>query len=152
MRLTRSISRPSEGSATALPHRALPRLTRPITLQWLLLSSYVGLVAPALAFLVIWAGFNLERAAMDRRIEVDVRTALLRVDAARARLEAGTAAAAQARESQRIVRERYDAGLATMTDVLRALDAAASADLRASTAELDVVLESVMRDRAAGDL
>ena len=93
-----------------------------------------------------------ERAAMDRRIEVDVRTALLRVDAARARLEAGTAAAAQARESQRIVRERYDAGLATMTDVLRALDAAASADLRASTAELDVVLESVMRDRAAGDL
>ena len=93
-----------------------------------------------------------ERAAVDRRIEVEVRTALLRVDAARARLATGVAAAAQARESHRIVRERYEAGLATMTDVLRGLEALAAADLRASTAELDVVLESVMRDRAAGDL
>ena len=61
-----------------MPHPALPRLTRPITLQWLLLSSYLGLVAPALAFLVIWAGFNLERTAMDRDAhDLDARAASL---------------------------------------------------------------------------
>jgi outer membrane protein TolC len=97
------------------------------------------------------------RAAADRdqvvrRIEVDVRGAIARVNAARARDTAGRAALAQARESQRIVRDRYDAGLATVTDVLRAAEAVLDADARATAAEMDVILETIALDRAAGRL
>lgn len=93
-----------------------------------------------------------EREGLDRRIEVEVRTAMARLEAARARQTTGRAALAQARESQRIFRDRYDSGLATITDVLRASQATFDAESRASAAELDVILESVALDRAAGRL
>ena len=93
-----------------------------------------------------------EREQVVRRIEVDVRSAIARVTAARARETAGRAALAQARESQRIVRDRYDAGLATVTDVLRAAEAVLDADARATAAEMDVILDSVALDRAVGRL
>ena len=47
-----------------------------------------------------------ERERVERRIEVDVRGALAQLAAARAREEAGRAALTQARESQRIIRDR----------------------------------------------
>ncbi len=93
-----------------------------------------------------------EREAVVRRIEVDVRTALARLDAARAQGAAGRAALAQSRESQRIVRERYESGLATITDVLRAAEAALDAESRATTADMDIVLQTVVLDRALGRL
>ncbi|MGE0444826.1 MAG: TolC family protein [Vicinamibacterales bacterium] len=93
-----------------------------------------------------------EREAVERRIDLEVRTALARLDAARARGAAGEAALAQARESQRIVRDRYDTGLASITDVLRAAEAALDAEARAVAAAMDVILERVMLDRAAGRL
>jgi outer membrane protein TolC len=93
-----------------------------------------------------------EREQVVRRIEVDVRGAIARVNAARARDTAGRAALTQARESQRIVRDRYDAGLATVTDVLRAAEAVLDADARATAAEMDVILETIALDRAAGRL
>ena len=96
------------------------------------------------------AGAERERIA--RRIEVDVRAAVARVTAARARDVAGCAALAQARESQRIIRDRYEAGLATVTDVLRAAEAVFDAESRATTAELNVTLETVALDRATGRL
>ena len=58
----------------------------------------------------------------------------------------------QARESQRIVRERYDAGLASATDLLRAGEAVFDAEARATAADMDVILETVALDRAAGRL
>jgi outer membrane protein TolC len=87
-----------------------------------------------------------------RRIEVDVRAALAQLAAARAREEAGRAALAQARESQRIIRDRYESGLATVTDVLRAAEATLDAESRATAAEMDVVLQTVGLDRALGRL
>lgn len=93
-----------------------------------------------------------ERERVARRIEVDVRGALAQLAAARAREEAGRAALSQARESQRIIRDRYEGGLATVTDVLRAARATLDAESRATAAEMDVVLRTVALDRALGRL
>jgi outer membrane protein TolC len=87
-----------------------------------------------------------------RRIEVDVRAALAQLAAARAREETGRAALTQARESQRIVRDRYENGLATVTEVLRAAQATLDAESRATAAEMDVILHTVALDRALGRL
>jgi outer membrane protein TolC len=93
-----------------------------------------------------------ERERVERSIEVDVRAAVARLTAARARDEAGRAAVAQAQESQRIIRDRYESGLATVTDVLRAAEAALDAESRATAAEMDVILQTVALDRALGRL
>jgi outer membrane protein TolC len=93
-----------------------------------------------------------ERERLQRRIEVEVREALAHLTAARAREDAGRAALAQARESQRIIRDRYESGLATITDVLRAAEAALDAESRATTAEMDAILQAVALDRAMGRL
>jgi outer membrane protein TolC len=93
-----------------------------------------------------------EREQIERRIEVEIRAAVARVTAARARETAGRAALTQARESQRIIRDRYDVGLATVTDVLRAAEAVLGAEARATAAETDVILETVSLNRAVGRL
>ena len=93
-----------------------------------------------------------DREQVERRIEVEIRAGVARVNTARARETAGRAALAQARESQRIIRDRYDAGLATVTDVLRAAEAVFEADARATAAEMDVILETVVLNRAGGRL
>lgn len=93
-----------------------------------------------------------EETRVRRRIELEVRAALAHLEAAAARDEAGRAALAQATESRRIVRERYDGGLATMTDVLRAADAVLDAESRATAARMDAVLRAVALDRAVGRL
>jgi outer membrane protein TolC len=93
-----------------------------------------------------------EREQVERRIEVDVREALTLLAAARAREDAGRAALTQARESQRIIRDRYEGGLATVTDVLRAAEATLDAESRATRAEMDVILQTVVLDRALGRL
>jgi outer membrane protein TolC len=93
-----------------------------------------------------------EREGVERRIEAGVRGALALLAAARAREEAGRAALAQARDSQRIVRDRYESGLATVTDVLRAAEATLDAESRATTAEMDVILQEVALDHAIGRL
>lgn len=95
---------------------------------------------------------SAERDGAARRIEVAIRSALAQLSAARAREEAGRAALAQARESQRIIRDRYEAGLATVTDVLRAAEATLNAESRATAAEMDVILQGVALDRALGRL
>jgi outer membrane protein TolC len=93
-----------------------------------------------------------ERERIERRIEVDVRSVLAQLTASRAREDAGRAALTQARESQRIIRDRYESGLATVTDVLRAAEATLDAESRATTAEMDVILQTVALDQALGRL
>jgi outer membrane protein TolC len=93
-----------------------------------------------------------ERERVAQRIEVDVRAALAQLAAARGREEAGRAALSQARESQRIIRDRYESGMATVTDVLRAAEATLEAESRATFAEMDVILQTVALDRARGRL
>ena len=93
-----------------------------------------------------------EHERVTRRIEVEVRTALAQLNAARARQDAGRIALAQARESQRIIRDRYETGLASVTDVLRAAEAALAADSQATAAAMDVIVRRVALDRALGRL
>jgi outer membrane protein TolC len=95
---------------------------------------------------------DAERDRVAQAIEVDVRAAAARLAAAQARELAGRAALAQARESQRIIRDRYETGVATITDVLRAAEAALDAESRATAAALDVILQRVALDRAVGRL
>jgi outer membrane protein TolC len=58
-----------------------------------------------------------------QRIRVEVSRAHIQLQTAQLSLETANAARTQSAESLRIVRNRYDAGLATMTDLLRAEDA-----------------------------
>jgi outer membrane protein TolC len=97
-------------------------------------------------------GAAAAREEIDRRIEVEVRQALAHLEAARAREAVGRASLARAQESQRIVRDRYESGLATMADVLRAAEAAIDAEARRIAAEMDVVLYTLALDRAVGRL
>jgi outer membrane protein TolC len=101
------------------------------------------------------AASAVARAAADRSlaesgIRLEVRSAWLRLEAARARVVVGTAAVAQARESQRILRDRYDAGLVGVSDVLRAAQALLDAELQQTSAQVDVVIEAAALDRAVG--
>jgi outer membrane protein len=91
-----------------------------------------------------------ERALAESGIRLDVRSAWLRLEAARSKMAVGTAAVAQARESQRILRDRYEAGLVGVGDVLRAAQAVLDAELQHTSAEVEVVVETAALDRAVG--
>jgi outer membrane protein len=91
-----------------------------------------------------------ERAAAESRVRVDVRIAAARVDEARAREIVSRSAEAQALERQRIVRDRFDAGLATASDVLQASSTVFEARLQHTTALVDVLVSHAMLDRARG--
>ena len=96
-----------------------------------------------------------ERARADRqRLEaaarVDVRSALARLDEARARVEVGRLAVAQAKESHRIIRDRFDAGLAPVNDLLRSSMAVLEADSHQTAAAIDVLISAALLERARG--
>ncbi|MGZ4822062.1 MAG: TolC family protein, partial [Terriglobales bacterium] len=60
-------------------------------------------------------------------IRLEVRKAYLDLDAARQQLQVAHAAVEQAQESLRIGQNRYEAGLSTITDLLRVQDASVRA-------------------------
>lgn len=83
-------------------------------------------------------------------VHVEVVTALRRLQAANARRAAGRAAVEQARESQRITRDRFEAGLASATDVLRASSAVVDAEAQRVSAAVDAAVADAMLRRAVG--
>jgi outer membrane protein TolC len=83
-------------------------------------------------------------------IHVEVVSALRRRQAAAARAMVGRAAVDQARESQRIIRDRFDAGLAGVNDVLRASQAVLDADAQRASALVDTITGEAMLRRALG--
>jgi outer membrane protein TolC len=96
-----------------------------------------------------------DRARADRQRQetaarVDVRSALARLDEARARVEVGRLAVAQAKESHRIVRDRFDAGLAPVNDLLRSSMAVLEADSHQTAAAIDVLISAALLERARG--
>jgi outer membrane protein TolC len=91
-----------------------------------------------------------ERERQETAARVDVRAALARLDEARARVDVGRLAVAQARESQRIVRDRFDAGLAPVNDLLRSAMAVLEADSRQTAATVDVLISAALLERARG--
>ena len=93
---------------------------------------------------------SAERASAESAVRLDVRSAWLRLDAARARVNVGATAVSQARESQRIIRDRYEAGLVGVGDVLRAAQAVLDAELQQTAAQVDLITAAAMLDRAVG--
>jgi outer membrane protein TolC len=92
----------------------------------------------------------LERAKAETMARLDVQIALARLDAARASEVVGRAAADRARESRRIVRDRYEGGLADVAMLLRAADAVQQADLQQITAHVNVLTATAALGRATG--
>ena len=93
-----------------------------------------------------------ELSKTETNAKVDVITAAARLDAARATARVARAALAQARESHRIIRDRYDAGLADIAALLRASEAMAQAETEISAADAAVLTTSAALDQARGRL
>ena len=91
-----------------------------------------------------------DRESQETAVRVDIRVAVARVEESRAREVVGRSAQAQATESQRIVRDRYEAGLATVNDVLRAANAVLDAESQHTAALVDVLVSAAMLERARG--
>jgi outer membrane protein TolC len=83
-------------------------------------------------------------------VHVEVVSALRRLETARARRDAGRAAVDQARESQRIIRDRFEAGIAPVNDVLRASTALLDADANRVASLVDTMVATTMLRRALG--
>jgi len=83
-------------------------------------------------------------------VHVDVVTAAGRLESARAREAVGRAAVDEARESQRIIRDRFEQGLAGVTEVLRASTAVLDADANRTAAIVDAIVADALLRRAVG--
>jgi outer membrane protein TolC len=83
-------------------------------------------------------------------VHVDVLTALRRLETARARRVASRRAVDHARESHRIVRDRFDAGVAGVNDVLRASSALLDAEAEDVAGAVDALVASAALRRALG--
>lgn len=101
------------------------------------------------------AAAGMARAAAERddlqaQVQVEVLAAVERLRSADARQRVGQTTVAQARESQRIVRDRYDAGLAPVNDLLRTATAVLDADSQRVAALVDAMTAGAQLKRALG--
>ncbi|HYM12327.1 MAG TPA: TolC family protein [Bryobacterales bacterium] len=88
----------------------------------------------------------------DSAINLEVRKAYLDLDAAGRRLEVATTAVAEAEESHRIIQNRYQAGLTTITELLRSKTALAAARTSRVAAIYDQRVAAAALEHAAGTL
>jgi outer membrane protein len=92
----------------------------------------------------------IERAKAETLVRLDVHVALARLEAARASDAVGRAAADQARESRRIVRDRYASGLVDVAGLLRSADAEQQADVQQIASRVNVLTATAALQRAIG--
>jgi outer membrane protein TolC len=92
----------------------------------------------------------IEREEAETQARLDVRIARARLEAARARLVAGRTASDEARESHRIIRDRYEGGLADIVSLLRASEAVVEAEEAQVAAEVGVVVADAELARTLG--
>ena len=78
--------------------------------------------------------------------------AFLSLEAANRRMDVGEAAMAQAEESHRITANRYDAGLANVTELLHSQTSWSEAKTRYLAAVFDQRVATIMVEHAAGTL
>lgn len=83
-------------------------------------------------------------------VHVEVLSAVRQLEAAQARVAVGTESVAQATERARVVRNRYEAGLVSMTDVLAASSALLDAEARHTSATVDVLTATAELHRVLG--
>jgi outer membrane protein TolC len=96
------------------------------------------------------------RARLDREdaraaVQVEILSAAQRLAAARARQAVGAAAVEQARESQRIIRDRFEAGITGVADVLRASATMLDAEADRTAALVDALVSQAMLGAALGE-
>jgi outer membrane protein TolC len=91
-----------------------------------------------------------ERQSAEAGLRLEVLTARAQFEAAEAREVVGREAVLQARESQRIIRDRYEAGLAAVNDVLRASNALLDAESQRISAIVDSMVARAALDRSLG--
>jgi outer membrane protein len=82
--------------------------------------------------------------------QVEILTAKQKLETALQRQTVARESVQQSRESQRIVRDRFQAGVASTADVLRAELAVADADVRRVSALVDAIVSRAALDRAIG--
>ena len=93
---------------------------------------------------------SLEYGAAETRARLEVYVGAGRLDAARAREAVGQAALAQARESRRIIRDRYEAGLVDVAALVRATDVVVQAETLQTEAAIAVLTETASLQRTLG--
>lgn len=93
---------------------------------------------------------SAERESTESGLRLEVQTARAQLEGAIAREAVGRTAVLQARESQRIIRDRYEAGLAGVSDVLRAANALLDAESLRISSIVDVLVARASLDRATG--
>ncbi len=91
-------------------------------------------------------------ARMAAGVRLQVREAYLNLDTARQRVEVSRAARSEAAESLRIVQNRYEAGLATITDLLRVETANTAAQKNYLNAVFDLRLSYAALELSTGEL
>jgi len=92
----------------------------------------------------------LERDKAETLARLDVQIAIARLEAARASEAVGRAAADRARESRRIIRDRYESGLMDAAALLRSADDVQQADALQITARVSVLTATATLRRAIG--
>jgi outer membrane protein TolC len=118
-------------------------------LRWNLFNGFADRARLAAAQAGV-AQAQAEKQRTENTIRLEVRSALAQLTAARSREATGRTAVAQAQEAQRIVRDRYDAGMAGVSDLLRAANALLDAELQQRAAVVDVFVSERTLDRAVG--
>jgi len=85
-------------------------------------------------------------------VRLDVQIAVARLETARASEVVGRTVADSARASHRIIRDRYESGLADVAMLLRAHDAVEQADAQQTAALVNVIIATATLQRATGEL
>jgi outer membrane protein len=88
----------------------------------------------------------------ENNIRLDVRKAWFDQDASRQMLDVSRATVTHAEESLRMVRDRYDSGLATITDLLRAEDAARGSSVNYWQSVYRYIVSYAALELASGEL
>jgi outer membrane protein len=91
-----------------------------------------------------------ERDKAETMVRLDVQIALARLEAARASEVVGRAAADRARESRRIVRDRYESGLTDAATLMHSADAVQLADAQQTAARVNILTATANLQRALG--
>ena len=94
--------------------------------------------------------YALERDKAETAARLDLHVAVAQLDAARAAEAVGRDAVAQARESRRIIRDRYEAGLTGVASLLQSAEAVAQAEAQQIAAQVAVLTANAALQRALG--
>jgi len=91
-----------------------------------------------------------EREKAETMARLDVQIAIARLEAARASEAVGRAAADRARESRRIIRDRYESGVTDVTTLLHSADDVLQAEAQQIAANVSVLTATATLQRAIG--